>query len=80
MGDQMENLPRDQRRQQYETMRGEYDKLSDAQKDVLRDERRQKWEEREAKDMKDFFSKTKEQQVAELDKRINQMQEVEKEA
>jgi hypothetical protein len=75
MGAQIEELPWDQRRQQFETMRVEYDKLTEEQKDVLRDERRQKWEEREAKEMKDFFSKTKEQQVAELDKRIDQMQE-----
>ncbi len=78
MGAQMENLPWDQRRQQYETMRGEYDKLSDAQKEVLRSERRKQWEEREAKEMKDFFSKTKEQQIAELDKTIDRFQEMKK--
>ena len=61
-------------------MREEMDKLTDAQRDQLRSERRQKWEAREAKQKKEFFALPPDQQIAALDKRIDEMQKWRKSA
>src|SRR5262245_4794322 len=59
-------------RDQFRKMREETDKLTEAQRDQFRDEMRQRWEEREAKEMKEFFQMSPQEQIAALDKRIDQ--------
>jgi hypothetical protein len=78
MAAEMEDLPRDQRRDQYRKMRDETEKLTEEQRDVFRDEMRQRWEARESKQMKDFFDLPREEQIAKLDERIDRMQEWQK--
>ena len=75
MASQMEGLPWDQRREQFRQMREEMEKLTDEQRDQFRDERRGGWEARENQRLKDFFAMSREEQIAELDKRIDRMQE-----
>jgi hypothetical protein len=77
-GFEIEGLTREQRREHFEKMRTEFDKLTDEQKEILRDEGRREWEAREDQRMKDFFAKPRDQQMAELDKRIDDMQEWQK--
>jgi hypothetical protein len=77
--EQMEKMSREQRREHFEKMRGEMDKLTEEQRDQLRDEGRQRWEAREAKELTEFFQLPPEQQKAELDKRIDRMLEWQKE-
>lgn len=72
---EMEGVPWDQRRENFRAVREEMEKLSDEQRDHLRDEMRRGWEAREDQRLKDFFAMSREQQVAELDKRIDRMQE-----
>ncbi len=69
-----QNVPEDQRREHFGKFREEMEKLPEEQREVLRDEMRAGWEERETQRMKDFFSKTGPEQLAALDKIIDDME------
>ncbi len=75
MAEEMEDMSWDQRRDHYRQMREETEKLTDEQREQFRDEMRGRWEEREAKRMKEFFDLTPEEQIAELDRQIDRMEE-----
>jgi uncharacterized membrane protein YgcG len=61
----------EQRRQMWGQMREEMEKLSPESRDVLRDEWRQKREARENERMKEFFAMTRAQQIAQINKEID---------
>jgi hypothetical protein len=71
----IDQLPPDQRRAKFREVGDEVDKLTEEQRDQFRSEMRQRWEAREEQELKDFFALSPEQQIAELDKRIDRMQE-----
>ena len=79
MMDDMENIPDNQRREQFGKVRDEMEKLTEEQRDTMRDEMRGRWEQRENERMKEFFNMTAEQQTAELDKIIDRMENWRKE-
>jgi len=73
-----ENLTREQRRELFEKIRPEFEKLTEEQREGLFSDRRRQWEARERKELKEFFAMTPAQQTAALDKRIDRMQQWEK--
>jgi len=74
-----ENLSRDQRRELFEKMRPEFEKLTEEQRDGLFADRRRQWEERERKELNEFFAMSADEQKAALDKRIDRMVQWQKE-
>jgi hypothetical protein len=76
---EMENIPDNQRREQFGKVRDEMEKLTEEQRDTMRDEMRGRWEQRENERMKEFFNMTAAQQTAELDKIIDRMENWRKE-
>ncbi len=68
-----EGLSRDQRREIFGEMREEAEKLTPQQRESLWADRMKEREEREKKEMREFFALTKEQQIAALDKEIERM-------
>ncbi len=72
---EIEQLPREEQREKWRELRDEAEKLTPEQQEVLRNDRRSEWERRENERMKEFFTMTPEQQVAQLDKEIDRMKE-----
>lgn len=68
---QLETAPEGQRRELWGQMREEMQKLPEEARDALFEDRRQEWEARENKQMREFFSKSRAEQIAEIDKRID---------
>ena len=68
---QMEDVPREQRREMFGKMREEYEKLSPEARDALREEGRKRWQERERKQMSEFFALPYSAQIAKIDKEID---------
>ncbi len=62
---QIEQAPREQQRELYGKMREEYQKLSPESREALFAERRKQWQERERKQMGEFFAMSYAQQIAE---------------
>jgi hypothetical protein len=76
---QIDAAPDGQRRELFGQMREEFGNLRPESREQLRDQFRQRWEEREQKDLNDFFAKSPQDQIAEIDKRIDEEVERDKE-
>jgi hypothetical protein len=76
---QMENAPPEQRRELWGQMRQEFEQMPEASREALFEDRRKEWEAREDKYMTEFFAKTKQEQIAEIDKRIDESEKRRKE-
>jgi hypothetical protein len=72
---QIEELPREERREKGRELWKEIEELTPEQRDAVFAERRAEWARREKEQLKEFFAMTKEQQVAALDKEIDRMRE-----
>jgi hypothetical protein len=76
---QMENAPPEQRRELWGQMRQEFEQMPEASREAMFEERRQREEVRESKYMAEFFAKSKKEQIAEIDKRIDESEKRRKE-
>lgn len=76
---QMENAPPEQRRELWGQMRQEFEQMPEATREALFEERRQREDAREQKYMDEFFAKSKAEQMAEIDKRIDESEKRRKE-
>jgi hypothetical protein len=68
---QIEAAPREQRREMYGQMREEFEKLTPEARDAMRAEGRKDWQARQRKQMSEFFAMSYPQQIAEIDKQID---------
>ncbi len=68
------DLPREERRQQWETLRKEVDALTPEQREQLGEERRQEFEKRTVERLTAFFKQPLEEQNKQIDEQIDQMQ------
>jgi hypothetical protein len=69
---QLENAPEEQRRELWGQMREEMRKLPEETREALFEDRRKEWEARESKQMTEFFSKPRAEQIALIDKQIDE--------
>lgn len=78
LGDEMfkpgQDVPREQRREQWETLRKEMEALTPEQREQLGDERRQEFERQTVERLTAFFKQPVEEQAKQLDEQIDQMQ------
>lgn len=74
-GEDMRSLPEDQRREAYQNLRAEYEKLDEAQQRQLREERYQRYLEHEEEEMDEYFALPPEQRLAALDDSIRRSEE-----
>jgi len=76
---QMENATPEQRRELWGQMRQEFEQMPEASREALFAERRAREEAREQKYMDEFFAKSPKDQIAEIDKRIDESERRRKE-
>jgi hypothetical protein len=76
---EIQQLPRDEQRQKWRDMRGEIEKLSEADREAFFAPMMQDRELREQKRMDEFFSLSKAEQIKEIDKDIDREQKWRKE-
>jgi hypothetical protein len=76
---QIDGAPEGQRRELFGQMRQEFENLRPESREQLRDQFRQRWEQREQKFLNDFFAKTPQDQIAAIDKQLDDEQRREKE-
>jgi uncharacterized membrane protein YgcG len=76
---EIDNASGDQRRALWGQMREEMEKLPEAAREQLFAERRQEWETRENKRMTEFFAMPRDQQIAAIDKQIDDWEKRRKE-
>ena len=70
----METAPEGQRRELWGQMREEMRKLPEEAREALFEDRRKEWEARENKQMQEFFSKPRAEQLAQIDKQIDEQE------
>ncbi len=68
------DLPREERREKWNTLREETEKLTDQQREKLDDERRQEFERRTVERLTAFFKLPVEEQDKQIDEEIDRMQ------
>lgn len=72
MFQQGQTMTDDQRREAWTQMRQSMDQLTPEQRDQFRDRQRSEWMKREDEQLRKFFALSKQDQIKELDKRINE--------
>lgn len=69
-----DDLPREQRREQWDQLRQQYEALPEAKREVLRDEREAEFMQREEQRLTEWFKLSPEERVADIDRQLDRMQ------